>query len=105
MDNPFKFLGRVNEDVNTYTLLGMQGKLFFTIMKLCLTQTTTQQNSGGMTDTYLDNGTYVKSFYSVIYAPSCVTIKLMGNFHPRMHHSINWDCCTPRILDEKIKKR
>lgn len=105
VDNPFKFLGRVNEDVNTYTLLGMQGKLFFTIMKLCLTQTATQQNSGGMTDTYLDNGTYVKSFYSIIYSPSCVTIKLMGNFHPRMHHSINWDYCTPRILDEKFKKR
>jgi hypothetical protein len=105
VDNPFKFLGSVNEDVNTYVLLGMQGKLFFSIMSLCLTQTTTQQNAGGMTDVYLDSATYVKSFYSVMYAPSCVTIRLMGSFHPRMHHAVSWDNCTPRILDEKIKKK
>ena len=33
-----------------------------------LLQKETQSNSGGLTDIYLELGTYVKSFYSVIAA-------------------------------------
>jgi hypothetical protein len=104
-DNPFQFYGRVNEDVNTYTLLGTQGQLFFTIMKIALTQTTTQTNKGGMTGTYLDNGTYVKSFYSILYAPSCVKISSMGAKNQRIHHKIQWNNCTPKIINERYKKK
>lgn len=105
VDNPFQFYGRVNEDVNTYTLLGTQGKLFFTIMKIALTQTATQSNKGGMTGTYLDNGTYVKSFYSILYAPSCVKISVMGSTNPRIHHRVQWNNCTPKIINERFKKK
>ena len=101
---PFQFLGRVNEDVNTYTLLGQQGVLMFTICKFMLNQKQTQSNAGGMTSTYLDNGTFVKSFYSVMYSPSCVKIAAMGDKHMRMHHRVNWDCCTPKIINERWKK-
>ena len=64
----------------------------------------TQQNPGGLTDIYLDNGTYVKSFYSVIHEPSCVKVALMGSNNKRIHHKINWDKCCPKILNEKWKK-
>lgn len=103
-EKPFQFLGRVNEDVNTYTLLGQQGILMFTICKFMLNQKQTQSNAGGMTSTYLDNGTFVKSFYSVMYSPSCVKIAAMGDKHMRMHHRVNWDCCTPKILNQRWKK-
>lgn len=103
-EKPFQFLGRVNEDVNTYTLLGQQGVLMFTICKFMLNQKQTQSNAGGMTSTYLDNGTFVKSFYSVMYSPSCVKIAAMGDKHMRMHHRVNWDCCTPKILNQRWKK-
>ena len=56
---PFKFFGKINEDVNTYTLLGSRGNLFFQIPHVSLNQVTTQQSNGGMTDIYLDSGTYV----------------------------------------------
>lgn len=36
-----------------------------------------QKNKGGMSDVYIDKGTYLKSFYSVMFAPSCVKIGLM----------------------------
>lgn len=103
-DRPFQFLGRVNEDVNTYTLLGSQGQLMMTVTDLMLNQLETQSNSGGMTELYLDGGTYLKSFYTVLYMPSCTTIQPMGVSHKRLHHNINWKHCVPLILSEKHKK-
>ena len=100
----FKFYGRINEDVNTYTMLGNKGELFFTVADISLEQTQTQSNKCGMTEAYLDNGTYVKSFYSIICSPQAVKIGLMGNKYMRMHHKINWNYCTPLILNEKYKK-
>lgn len=77
-ENKFDFVGRINEDVNTYTMLANKGKLLFTIADANIQQLQTQSNSGGMTDTYLDSGTYVKSFYSVIFSPQAVRIGKMG---------------------------
>lgn len=101
----FKFYGRINEDVNTYTMLGNKGELFFTVADVQLNQAQTQANEGGMTDIYLDSGTYVKSFYSIICSPQAVKIGMMGSTHKRMHHMINWDACAPKILSDKYKKR
>lgn len=102
---PFKFQGRINEDVNAYTNLGRQGKLFFTVANVMINQKQTQANKGGMTDIYVDNGTYLKTFYSVMYSPSCVKISIMGDTHMRIHHKVLWNNCVPKILDEKYKKR
>lgn len=103
VEKKFTFLGRVNEDVNTYTRLGQIGDLFFTYVPCSLNQKQTQSNKGGMSDLYLDSGTYVKSFYSVIFSPSCVSIAMMGDKHKRIHHNISWDNCVPKILNEKYK--
>ena len=104
VDRPFQFLGRINEDVNAYCLLGTQGKLMLTIADIALNQVDTQQNSGGLTESYLDNGTYVKSFYSVICCPSCVKVAEMGVNHKRFHHLVNWDNCLPKILSDRYRK-
>lgn len=101
---PFQFYGRINEDVNTYTLLGTRGKLLFTVTDADITQVQTQASSGGMSDVYLDSGTYLKSFYSVMFSPSCVKIAAMGDKHQRLHHSVDWNACCPKILNEKWKK-
>lgn len=103
-DRPFKFMGRINEDVNTYTTLGRRGELFLTVGAIQLRQGTTQSNSGGMTELYLASGTYVKSFYSVMFAPSCVKISLMGSTHKRIHHQVSWNNAAVKILHEKHKK-
>ena len=103
-ERPFQFIGRINEDVNTYVNLGSKGDLFQTIHDLRLEQLDTQSNSGGLTEFYLDGGTYVKSFYTVLFNPSSVKINLMGNKHKRLHHSVRWNKTTPVILEEKYKK-
>jgi hypothetical protein len=104
VERPIRFMGRINEDVNTYVGRGRLGELFFTYMPLQMNQKTTQSNSGGMTELYLDSGTYVKSFYTVMTAPSCVTIKPMGNTDMRLHHRISWRNAVPMIVAEKHRK-
>jgi len=99
-----EWFGRMNDDVNTYIRLGIIGKILLTTTQVCVEQTTTQANSGGLTDMYKANGTYAKSFYSVMASPSSVKINLMGNKHKRMHHIISWRNTVPKILKEEVKK-
>jgi len=103
-ERPFNFISRLNEDVNTYLSLGSVGNLFLTIPFTGLEQEQTQKTEGGMTDAYLDGGTYIKSFYTVMYCPSFAKISLMGVSKKRLHHSISWENATPKILSEKHKK-
>jgi hypothetical protein len=104
-DRPFKFIGSINEDVNTYTSLGSRGNLFFTFTNIQLDQKDTQSNNGGMTDEYALSGTYVKSFHSVLMHPSSVKVSMMNATNPRLHHSIKWINTTPMIIDQKHKKQ
>lgn len=101
---PFKFLGRINEDTTAYTRLGSTGGLFLTTKAVALQQKQTQKNSGGMTDLYLDNGTYVKSFYSVMYHPSSVKVAMLLSKNPRIHHKVKWRYTVPKIIPENLKK-
>jgi len=98
------FIGRMNDDVNTYLTQGRVGKLFFQIVNINLVQKATQSNSGGNTDIYKSFGTYVKSFYSVMAAPDCCKINLMGRTDKRIHHTIKWRNAVPLIVDEKFRK-
>ena len=103
-DRKFKFIGRINEDVNTYCNLGNMGGLFLQINQVALSQLVTQSNKGGMTELYLDSGTYIKSFYTIICSPSSCKIALMGNKNKRLHHRITWNNTCPKIINERHKK-
>ena len=98
-ERPFKFVGRLNEDVTTYVNLGSVGKLFFSLSNLRIQQNQHQKTKSGLTDVYLDYGTYVKSFFSVMYNPSSVKISHIGK-HKRIHHQINWNNAVPKIISE-----
>jgi hypothetical protein len=106
-DKSFHFVGRINEDVNTYTTLGSRGYLFLQVPHVALNQKQTQSNKGGMTDIYINQGTYVKSFYTVMMMPSSVKVGLMGNSMEtkRLYHIINWNNTVPKIMKESFKKK
>lgn len=107
IERPWVMFGRMNEDVNTYVTDGLRGNLYFTVMQAQVNQLATQANDGGMSNLYIESGTYVKSFYSVMYAPSCVKISTIGDPrspHYRIHHKINWNCTVPKIIRESVKK-
>jgi hypothetical protein len=105
-DRQFPFVGRLNEDVNTYVRHGSVGLIFLTIYQFCLEQLQTQKQSGGMTEAYLESGTYVKSFYSVMYQPSSVKVRpLRDRGSWRLHHMVSWKHTVPMILRETVKKK
>lgn len=103
-ERPFQFVGRINEDVTTYSWFQSLGNLFMMIPLVSIQQRQTQSNAGGMTELYLDSGTYIKSFYTVMYSPSSVTLKMLRSRYPRLHHSISWEHTVPCIIREKYKK-
>lgn len=103
-DRPFDFIGRINEDTTAYVLHGSRGKLFLTTANVSLDQCTTQAFSGGLTESYLDNGTYVKSFYTVMNCPSCVKVATMGVSNKRYHHIIDWEHAVPKIISGNYAK-
>lgn len=98
------FIGRMNADVNTYVSAGMIGNIMIQLNVVSVQQEITQKQKGGLTDIYLEMGTYNKSFYSIIVAPSCVKIGVNGNKNYRIHHSIDWDACAVKIISDKHKK-
>lgn len=107
VDKPIRFFGHMNEDVSAYVTYGHRGQLFLTAMQPMLCQKPTQVTAGGMSDAYLESGTYVKSFYSVMANPSCVQIGTLRDprcEQSRIHHKINWHKAVPKIIDEKHRK-
>lgn len=103
-DRKFSFIGRINEDVNTYVTQAQKGNLMFTVADMSLDQVQTQASSGGMTELYLSAGTYVKSFFSVVCSPSSVKLSTVGASHKRIHHLIDWELTAPKILNQAFKK-
>ena len=103
-DRYVDFKGKINDDVNLYVVYGAQGELMFTSFHVNVLQMATQTNQGGMTELYLEEGTYAKSFYSVMMAPSCVKIYPMGTANRRLHHKVDWRYAVPKIINEKHRK-
>jgi hypothetical protein len=98
---PFEFTMRFNDDVNMYIRYGNRGALIFTLYNVRIHQPVTQKIKGGMTEIYLEEGTYPKAFSSVMIAPSFVKVSVMSN---RIHHKIKWDNAVPCIIEEKYRK-
>lgn len=99
-DKPIEFKGTINEDLTSSVTEGQRGKIILTSLMSSVDQKETQSNAGGLTDIYLEVGTYVKSFYSVMAAPSCVKIASMGDGHLRIHHAVTWKNAVPKIIRE-----
>lgn len=104
-DRPSLFQGRMNEDVISYTLSASRGELFLTITDLSIKHISTQSLPGGMSDEYLSHGTYVKSFYAIMAHQSSIKIRMMGDAHRRLHHSVKWANTVPKILPETARKQ
>jgi hypothetical protein len=104
VNSPCVFRGRVNDDVNLYVEGGRRGDLFITVQRLRVQQPQAQAKEGGCTDIYLEMGACIKSFYSVMVAPSCVKIAMMGEVSRRIHHHVIWKNAVPVIVSERHRK-
>lgn len=108
VSNQMPFVGRFNDDVNSYVDNGKRGYLCLTYRDIIMDTAETQVQVGGISEMYKKYGTYVKSFYSVMLDPSCVMISTMGdslvNIHHRIHHVIDWGRAVPKIISGRFKK-
>jgi len=104
VDRKIEFKGSINEDVNSYVRDQQLGKVMLTVNFTAVQQELTQKTEGGMTEIYADAGTYIKSFYTILYSPSSVSLMLMGNKYKRIHHHVHWNRSVPKIIEEKYKK-
>lgn len=104
VDRPIEFVGTLNEDVCFYTTEGRRGELIMSVTDVALVQKQTQAGKGGMSEAYLDAGTYLKTFYAVMTCPSAVKVATMGESHKRIHHHVAWNACAPMILNEKHRR-
>lgn len=95
---------RMNDDITTSLINGMRGKLYYSYLPVQVEADKTQVQSGGMTDIYQKNGTYRKSFYSVMCCPSCVKVSAMGIADYRIHHTIKWNNAVPKLLSQRWSK-
>ena len=98
------FDGILNEDVNANLEELKKGHLCFTFFNVVLGQIQTQKNKGGLTELYLDLGTYKKSFFSVMNSPNAVKVGLLNSIHTRFHHLTDYSKLKPEILNENVKK-
>jgi hypothetical protein len=63
------------------------------------------QTTGGMSETYKEFGTYVKSFYSVMQNPSFVKIGILRSPSSfRIHHKINKRFGVVKVISSRYKK-
>jgi len=104
VNKPIEFKGTINEDLTSSVTEGVTGKIILTSFMNSITQKETQSNAGGLTEIYLEVGTYVKSFYSVMAAPSCIKVAPMGDSALRLHHSVSWKNAVPKIIRKTHKK-
>lgn len=102
---PIEFKGTINEDLTSSVTHGVTGGVILTSLMNSIVQRETQSNKGGLTDIYKAVGTYTKSFYSVIAAPSCIKVSVMGDGVDRLHHQVTWKNAVPVIIRESLKKR
>ena len=104
VDNPVEFSGTLDEDMVASLRCGLSGELLLTSVDMTIVQMKTQANKGGLTDAYLDFGTYTKSFYAVMMNPSICKIAMMGDKHMRIHHRVAVAGMAPMIISGRYRK-
>lgn len=103
----FNFFGMLDEDACTFTTLGHRGELFFTVHNVSLMQLKSSKYPGGLTEFYKSVNPYVKSFYPILYAPSCNSITVLRDNNQgirRLHRITNWTNACPAIVNEDYRK-
>lgn len=106
-EKPVTFKGTLNEDMVASLYHGLLGDVVLSSCDMSVKQEQTQQNAGGLTEAYLDMGTYVKSFYAVMMNPSCCTVQEMGDpisGNTRMHHRLRHVNAYPMIMSDRYRK-
>lgn len=104
VDNPVTFNGIINEDSVMGVQEGAVGRKVLTNCLVQLEQATTQKQEGGLTDIYVDKGTYEKSFYTLLASPSSTRV-MYQHAVGRIHHHIVGDYAYPKFVSPDLRNK
>ena len=93
--------GRMNDDLINAIEVNRRGLREFSFRFLSVNMKPSQQESGGLTDIYREEGTVRKTAYAVLIAPNAVRLVIKFG---RYHHRVNWQLLKPCILNERYRK-
>lgn len=94
--------GRLNDDLINALEVYNNGNFEMLFYFLGFETERTQQESGGLTDIYKEQGTIRKTAYAIMINPLSVKLKIQ---YGRYHHIVNWRNVTPKIINEKWRKQ
>lgn len=90
-----RWRGRMNDDLINAMDVWRTGGYELSFKHACVVMTQTQQEEGGLTDLYRQEGTVRKTAYAVLACPGAV--ELVCKFG-RWHHKVNWARLVPKII-------
>ena len=97
-----RWRSRLNDDLmNAIETHRLGQKTEYSFHFLALTMPPSQQEAGGLSDIYRDEGTVRKSAYPILLAPNAA--KLVIKFG-RYHHAVNWKKIRAKVISEKWQK-
>ena len=97
-----RFVGRMNDDINTYLLNNNVGRLFLSLYDIFVQMLEVRKVKGGMLDLYKKFNSWMQGFYSVICSPSAVKLGMIGKLdknNNRIRHKLKHDRFTPKIIN------
>lgn len=99
-----EFRGRTNEDMVQGIDGAMRGKLIVGFCNVRGLAKPPEEQTGGLTEIYSQDGQYNKSFYAILANPGISTISEQFSTLTRYYHKVNLSKIAPKIIREKYKK-
>ena len=87
--------GRMSDDLVNAIDVWRHGRAELAVKFLSMNMPNTQQEGGGLTEMYREDGTVRKTAYAICACPS--SVKLVHKFG-RYHHRANWGTIAPKIV-------
>lgn len=98
-----RWRSRLNDDlINAIETHRLGQKTEYSFKFLALTMTPSQQEDGGLSDIYRNEGTVRKSAYPVLLVPNAAKLIIYAG---RYHHSVEWKKIRAKVISEKWQKK
>ncbi len=99
-----EFRGRTNEDMVQGIDGAMKGKLVLGFTNVRGLAKPPEEQTGGLTEIYSQDGQYNKSYYAILAHPGISTISKQFTTLTRYYHRVNLSKIAPKIVPAKYKK-
>lgn len=99
-----EFRGRTNEDMVQGIEGNMRGKIILSFCNVRGLAKPPEEQTGGLTEIYSQDGQYNKSYYAVLAHPGISKIAMQFKTLTRYYHKVNLSKIAPKIVPAKYKR-